>query len=173
MPVGGAAVAGDIGLDVASGAFLAKVIGIKGFVGVQKQPGDRNIGHFERGADFPKRGVEPVSVLVIARLRAGAGQVLALVVGQEKDRGGAGFFAALVANGLPAVLGGRVAAVEWDAGTVKVGPVFAQQAEPHPVPRLVLAPGIEAGVHALPGQGAPVKNCLTGSKRHWQPLLGL
>ena len=33
-PVGGAAVAGDVGLDVAPGAFLAKRVGVKGFVGV-------------------------------------------------------------------------------------------------------------------------------------------
>ena len=58
----------------------------------------------------------------------------------------------MVADGLPAVLGGRVAAVELDAGTVQVGSVFAQQAEPHPLPGPVLAPGIKAGVHALPGQ---------------------
>ena len=32
LPVGGAAVAGDVGLDVAPGAFLAKVLGVKGFV---------------------------------------------------------------------------------------------------------------------------------------------
>ncbi len=47
LPVGGAAVAGDVGLDVAPGAFLAKVLGVKGFVGVQKYPGDGNIGRFE------------------------------------------------------------------------------------------------------------------------------
>ena len=50
LPVGGAAVAGDVGLDVAPGAFLAKVLGVKGVVGVQKQPGDGNSGRFERGA---------------------------------------------------------------------------------------------------------------------------
>ena len=72
--VGGAAVAGDVGLNVAPGAFLAKGLGVKGFVGVQKQPGDGNSGRFERGADFPKQGVEPVGVVVVARLRAGAGQ---------------------------------------------------------------------------------------------------
>ena len=65
LPVGGAAVAGDIGLNVAPGAFLAKGLGIKGFVGVQKQPSDGNIGRFERGADFPKQGVEPVGVVVV------------------------------------------------------------------------------------------------------------
>ena len=91
LPVGGAAVAGDVGFNVTPGAFLAEVLGVKGFVCVQKQPGDGNIGHFERGADFPKRGVETVSVLVVARLRAGAGQGPAPVVGQEEDRGGAGF----------------------------------------------------------------------------------
>ena len=31
LPVGGAAVAGDVGLDVAPGSFLAKVLGVKGF----------------------------------------------------------------------------------------------------------------------------------------------
>ena len=36
LPVGGAAVAGDVGLDVAPGAFLAKVLGVKGFVSIQK-----------------------------------------------------------------------------------------------------------------------------------------
>ena len=36
LSVGGAAVAGDIGFDVASGAFLAKVLGVKGVVRVQK-----------------------------------------------------------------------------------------------------------------------------------------
>ena len=50
LPVGGAAVAGDVSLDVAPGAFLAKVLGVKGVVGVQKQPGDGNSGRFERGA---------------------------------------------------------------------------------------------------------------------------
>ena len=94
LPVGGAAVAGDVGLNVAPGAFLAKVIGVKGFVGVQKQPGDGNIGRFERGADFPEQGVEQVAVVVVARLRAGAGQGLAPVVGQEEGRGGAGFLRA-------------------------------------------------------------------------------
>jgi len=74
LPVGGAAVAGNVGLDVAPGAFLAKILGIKGFVGVQKQSGDGNSGRFERGADFPEQGVEPVGVVVGARLRAGAGQ---------------------------------------------------------------------------------------------------
>ena len=34
LPVGGAAVAGDVGLDVAPGAFLAKGRGVKGFVRV-------------------------------------------------------------------------------------------------------------------------------------------
>ena len=162
LPVGAAAVAGDVGLDVAPGAFLAKGRGVEGFVRVQKQADDGNAGRFKEGADFPKQGVEPV----VARLRAGAGQGLTPVVGQEQGRGGAGFFAALVADGLPAVLGGGVAAVELDAGTVQVGPVFAQQAEPHPLPEPVLAPGIKAGVHALPGQGCARKNCLTGNKRH-------
>ena len=74
LPVGGAAVAGDVDLDIAPGAFLTKIFGVKGFVGVQEQPGDGNIGRFERGADFPEQGVEPVSVVVVARLRAGAGQ---------------------------------------------------------------------------------------------------
>ena len=81
-------------------------------------------------------------------MRAGAGQWLAPVVGQEKGRGGAGFFAGLVADGLSPIFGGRVAAVELDVGTVEVGPVFAQQAEPHPMPRPVLALGIKTDVHA-------------------------
>ncbi len=101
LPGGGAAVAGDVGLDVAPGAFPAKVLGVKGFVGVQKQPGDGNIGRFERGADFAEQVIEQVGVMVIARLRAGAGQGLAPVVGEEQGRGGAGFFAALVADGSP------------------------------------------------------------------------
>ena len=90
--------------------------------------------------------------MVVARLRAGAGQGLAPVIGQEQGRGGADFFAALVADGFPPVFGGRVAAVELDAGTVEVGPVFAQHIEPDPLPGPALAPSIKAGVHALPGQ---------------------
>ena len=62
----------------------------------------------------------------VTRLRASNGQQLAPVVGQEEGRGGAGFLATLITDGLPAVLGGRVAAVELDAGTVQVSPVFAQ-----------------------------------------------
>ena len=125
LPVGGAAVAGNVGLDVAPGALLAKVLNIKGFFGVQKQPGDGNSGRLERGVDFPEQGVEPVGIVVVARLRAGAGQGLAPVFGQEQGRGGASFFAALVADGLLAVLGGCMATVELDAGTGQVGPVFA------------------------------------------------
>ena len=73
LPVGGAAVAGDVGLHVAPGAFLAKRIGVEGFVRVQKQPGDGNIRRFKRGADFPKQSVEQVAVVVVARLRAACG----------------------------------------------------------------------------------------------------
>ena len=36
LPVGGAAVAGNIGLDVAPGAFLAKVPNVEGVVCIQK-----------------------------------------------------------------------------------------------------------------------------------------
>ena len=57
LPVGDAAVAGDVGLDVTPGAFLAKGRGVKGFVGVQKQPGDGNSGRFERGADSPNKAL--------------------------------------------------------------------------------------------------------------------
>ena len=160
LPVRGAAVAGDIRFDVAPGAFLAKLVGIEGFVRVQEQPGDGNVSRFERGADFAKQGAEQVAVVVVARLRAGNGQRLAPSIGQEKGRGGAGFLAGLIADGLPAVLGGRVAADKLDAGAVQMGPVFAQQMKPHPLPRAVLAPGVEAGVHALPGQGRARKKRL-------------
>ena len=67
-----------------------------------------------------------MGVVVIASLWTGAGQGLAPVIGQEQGRGGAGFLAALVADGRPVVLSGRMAAVELDAGTAEVGPVFAQ-----------------------------------------------
>ena len=55
-----------------------------------------------------------------------SGQRLAPIAGQEKGRGGAGFFSGLVADDLPPVLGRRMAAGELDAGTVQVNPVFAQ-----------------------------------------------
>ena len=54
LPVGGAAVAGDVGFDVAPGAFLTKRVGVEGFVRVQKQADDGNTGRFKEGADFPK-----------------------------------------------------------------------------------------------------------------------
>ena len=54
LPVRGAAVVGDIRFDFTPGAFLAKLFGVEGVVRVQEQPGDGNVGRFERGADFPK-----------------------------------------------------------------------------------------------------------------------
>ena len=96
LPVGGTAVAGDIGFDVTPGAFLSKRLAVKGFVRVQKQAGEWNTRRFEENADFAKQGGQPVAVVVMARLRTGAGQGLAPVVGQEQGRRGAGFFRAFL-----------------------------------------------------------------------------
>ncbi len=52
LPVGGAAVAGDVGFDVTPGTFLPKQLAVKGFVRVQEQAGEWNIRRFEENADF-------------------------------------------------------------------------------------------------------------------------
>jgi len=91
LPVGGAAVAGDVGFDVPSGTFLPKPLAIKGFIRVWEQAGEWNTRRFEENADFAKQGVQQVALVVITRLRAGVGQGLPPVVGQEQGRRDAGF----------------------------------------------------------------------------------
>ena len=57
--------------------------------------------------------------MVVARLRAGAGQGLATAVGQEQQVRRAGRFAALVANGRAPIFSQRVAAIELDTRQVE------------------------------------------------------
>ena len=91
------------------------------------------------------------AVVVVARLRGGTGQGLALVIGQEQGRGGAGLFAPLLAHGGPAVFSRRVAAVELHARTIQPVLIPTQPGQPHRFQRPVFAPRVEPGVHALPG----------------------
>ena len=63
-------------------------------------------------AQLVKQGPYVEQVVGVARLRAGAGQGLALVVGQKQQVGDAGSFAALVADGRAPVVGAGMAAIE-------------------------------------------------------------
>ena len=74
---------------------------------------------FQQAAPLAERGFDVKQVVVVARLRAGAGQGLARGVGQKQQLRRAGRFAALVANGRAPVFSQRVAAVELDTGQVE------------------------------------------------------
>ena len=119
LPIGGATVAGDVGVDVTSGAGLPQRGGIEGTIRIQKQSAHGNAGRFEQDAQLLKQGGQPEAVVVVARLGRGIGQGLALVVGQKQGRRGTGLFTPLIAHGGPAIFGERVAAVELDAGTIQ------------------------------------------------------
>ena len=152
LPVGRVAVARDVGLDAAPGTGCSQAADIKGFVGIEKQALEAQPGRFEQVAQLGKDALQLERVVLVARLGRGHGQRQALVVGQEQGVGGAPGFAALVANGRPAVFGRRVAAVELDAGQVEGAPVQAQAAEPQVFSGPLLAPGVKVVVHALPAQ---------------------
>ena len=87
---------------------------------------------------------------------------LAGIIGQKQGIRGAGGFAALVADGGPAIFGRGVAAIELDAGQVQ-GPVMQpQHVEPKLFPGTLLAPFVEVIIHALPGQWAGGQQLLHG-----------
>ena len=152
LPIGRAPVAGDVDFDAAPGAILAQSADIKRLVGVEKQSFQPQFGGFEQVAQLGKDPLQLERVVPVAGLGRGHGQRQALVVGQEQGVGRTARFAALVADGGPAVFGQRVAAVELDARQVEGPPVQAQAAEPHVFPGPLLAPGIEVVVHPLPAQ---------------------
>ena len=104
--------------------------------------------------------------MLVTSLRAGAGQGLAPVIDQKQGRGGADFFAGLIANVLPPVFGGRVAAVELDVGTVVVGPFSRNKRSHTPCHDPSLRQALKRAYTTCQVRDAPVKNYLTGNKRH-------
>ena len=92
---------GNVGFDIAPKASLPQGTGIKAPVGVHKKAFERYLRFLDQVAQLVKQGLDVKQVGVVARLRAGAGQGLALVVGQKEQIGGAGSFAALVAIPAP------------------------------------------------------------------------
>lgn len=73
LPIGRAAVAGNVGFDVTGGTGLAQLGSIKRTIGVQGQPSHGNAGGFEQHAKFLKQCPQAKAVVVVARLRGGTG----------------------------------------------------------------------------------------------------
>lgn len=99
LPVRYPPVAGDVGLNVAFGTRLAKLLDIEGAISIDRQAVAGNTGRVKQGAKFGKQLAQMIAVVVVARLRSGTGQGLTLVVGHKQGRGGAGPFAGLVTDG--------------------------------------------------------------------------
>ena len=152
LSVGRASVARNVGLNAAPYAVLSQAVDVKGFVGIQKQAFQAQFSCFEQIAQLGKDPLHLEHVVLVTGLGRGHGQRQALVVGQKERIGRAACFAALIADGYPAVLGQRVAAIELDAGQVEGAPMQAQAGELQIFPSPLLAPGIKVVVHALPTQ---------------------
>ena len=94
-------------------------MGLKTTIRVQKQSFERNRCLFQQSAQLAEQGFDVEQVVVVARLRAGAGQGLAAAVGQEQQVRRAGRFAALVVNDRAPIFSQRVATDELNTGQVE------------------------------------------------------
>ena len=119
----------------------------------RKVPSKPYLRFLDQVAQLVKQGLDVEQIVVVARLRRGTGERLALVVSQKEQVGGAGSFAALVADGRAPVVGAGMAAVELYTGQVQARLVQAQERHPQLFPRAILAPFVEVVIHARPGQG--------------------
>lgn len=92
-----------------------KILTSKAFLAL-KEAFQAQFSGFKQGAQLREDPFQLKRVVLVARLGRRDGQRQALIVGQKQGIGRAAGFAPLIANGRPAVLGQRVAAVELNAG---------------------------------------------------------
>ena len=123
LPIGRTAVARDVDFDAAPRTGLPQATDVKGVIGIEKQAFQAQFGCFEQFAQLGKDALPLKRVVLVASLGRGHGQRQALVIGQKQGVSSAPRLAGLIADGPPAVLGQRVAALELDAGQVQGAPV--------------------------------------------------